>query len=69
MENKQMSKKPPSPDEPRPEAQDEGSPATKSPGDEPGSNEVEHQPDPNAQPIPDGHHKYTPRSPYTAGND
>ena len=36
--------------------------------DEPGSNAVEHQPDPEAKPIPDGEHKYVPRSPYTTGN-
>lgn len=32
---------------------------------EPGTNAVEHQPDPDAKPIPDGEHKYIPRSPYT----
>ena len=37
--------------------------------EEPGSNAVEHEPDPKAQPIPDGEHKYVRRSPYTAGND
>ena len=37
--------------------------------EEPGSNEVEHDPDPHAKPIPDGEHKYVPRSPYTTGND
>ncbi len=37
--------------------------------EEPGSNEVEHEPDPRAKPIPDGEHKYVRRSPYTAGND
>jgi hypothetical protein len=35
---------------------------------EPGSNAVEHEPDPNAKPIADGEHKYIPRSPYTSGN-
>ena len=35
----------------------------------PGSNAVEHEPDPAAKPIPDGEHKYIRRSPYTAGND
>jgi len=38
-------------------------------GEEPGTNAVEHEPDPKAQPIPDGEHKYIRRSPYTAGND
>ena len=37
--------------------------------DEPGTNAVEHEPDPDAKPIPDGQHKYVRRSPYTAGND
>jgi hypothetical protein len=46
--------------DPRPEAPQ---------GEEPGSNAVEHEPDPKAQPIPDGEHKYIRRSPYTAGND
>jgi hypothetical protein len=36
---------------------------------EPGTNAVEHQPNPDARPIPDGEHKYVRRSPYTAGND
>lgn len=34
-----------------------------------GSNAVEHRPDPKAEPLPDGEHKYVPRSPYTTGND
>jgi hypothetical protein len=52
----------PKPDKARPQA----------PGsteEEPGSNAVEHEPDPNAKPIPDGEHKYVPRSPFTTGND
>ena len=36
---------------------------------EPGTNAVEHEPDPSADPIPDGEHRYIRRSPYTAGND
>ena len=36
--------------------------------EEPGTNAVEHEPDPQAEPLPDGHHKYVPRSPFTAGN-
>ena len=36
--------------------------------DEPGTNAVQHEPDPKAEPIPDGEHKYHPRSPYTTGN-
>jgi hypothetical protein len=34
-----------------------------------GTNAVEHEPDPKAQPIPDGKRKYVRRSPYTAGNE
>lgn len=37
--------------------------------EEPGTNAVEHEPDPNAKPIPDGDHKYIRKSPFTAGND
>ena len=37
-------------------------------GEQPGSNAVEHEPDPDAEPIPDGEHKHIPRSPHTAGN-
>ena len=36
--------------------------------DERGTNAVEPEPDPNAEPLPDGEHKYVPRSPYTTGN-
>lgn len=36
-------------------------------GDE-GTNSVQHRPDPKAEPIPDGEHKYVPRSPYRTGN-
>ncbi len=43
-------------------------PATAETNDELGSNAVEHEPDPLAEPLPDGHHKHVPRSPYTAGN-
>jgi hypothetical protein len=37
--------------------------------EEPGTNAVQHEPDPRAEPLPDAHHKYHPRSPYTSGND
>jgi hypothetical protein len=37
--------------------------------EEPGSNAVQHEPDPNAKPIADGDPKHVPRSPYTTGND
>ncbi len=33
-----------------------------------GTNAVRHRPDPKAEPIPDGEHKYVPRSPYRTGN-
>lgn len=58
-----MSKKPSAPEA----ADDERRPPEPA-GDEPGTNEVEHEPDPNAKPIPDGEHKYIRRSPYTSGN-
>jgi hypothetical protein len=37
--------------------------------EEPGTNAVEHEPDPSAEPLPEGERKYVPRSPYTTGND
>ena len=37
--------------------------------EEPGSNAVEHEPDEQARPVPDGNPRYVPRSPYTTGND
>jgi hypothetical protein len=49
---------PPSADDKRPPPADE----------EKGTNAVEHKPDPKAEPLPDGGHKYVPRSPYTTGN-
>ena len=49
---------PPSADDKRPPPAEE----------ERGTNAVEHKPDPNAEPLPDGTHKYVPRSPYTTGN-
>ncbi|RYY53567.1 MAG: hypothetical protein EOO24_64240 [Comamonadaceae bacterium] len=33
-----------------------------------GTNAVQHRPAPKAEPIPDGEHKYVPRSPYRTGN-
>jgi hypothetical protein len=38
------------------------------PGAGDGSNAVQQRPDPKAEPIPDGEHKYVPRSPYRTGN-
>jgi hypothetical protein len=48
---------------------DAGRPPRRKPpqGDE-GTNAVQHRPDPKAEPIPDGEHKYVPRSPYRTGN-
>jgi hypothetical protein len=55
------------PRESAPQADDDRAPQ---PADQqPGSNAVEHEPDPKAKPIPDGEHKYVPRSPFTHGND
>jgi hypothetical protein len=53
---------------PAPAASDEGQNPERPEGEEPGSNAVEHEPDPEAKPIPDGEHKYVRRSPYTTGN-
>lgn len=42
-------------------------PAEPAPGDDAeGSNAVQHAPDPQAQPLPSGEHKYIPKSPYPA---
>lgn len=58
------------PKEPSPQGAGERPPAERPASeDEPGTNAVEHEPDPKAQPIPDGEHRYVRRSPYTAGND
>ena len=52
---------------PKPEA--EASRARRRPpSGQDGTNAVEHEPDPKAEPIPDGEHKYVPRSPYRTGN-
>jgi len=56
------------PSRPKPEADAPRGRRRKSPGGEEGSNAVQHQPDPKAEPIPDGEHKYVPRSPYRTGN-
>jgi hypothetical protein len=34
-----------------------------------GTNAVQHEPDPSADPIPDGEHRYVPRTGYNHGND
>ena len=59
-----MSTKPASP-----QSDDDAKHSQQTDDEEPGSNAVEHQPDPKAKPIPDGEHKYVRRSQYTAGND
>jgi len=52
-----------------PEAADDAQSPPQAPAhEEPGTNAVEHEPDPQAKPIPDGEHKYIRRSPYTSGN-
>jgi hypothetical protein len=55
------------PREPQPPAKDDKPKAPA--GQESGTNEVEHQPDDSAEPIPDsGSHRYIPPKPYTTGN-
>ena len=56
-----MSTRPPPPS-------DDGKPASHAPGEEPGTNATESEPDPDAKPIPDGHHKFVSKSPFRAGN-
>ncbi len=34
-----------------------------------GTNAVQHKPDPGADPVPDGRHRYQPRTGYSHGND
>jgi hypothetical protein len=54
----------------RPEADDDESaalPIGQREGE--GTNAVQHQPDPSADPMPDGEHKYLPRTGYSHGND
>ncbi|MDB5946813.1 MAG: hypothetical protein JWQ33_1839 [Ramlibacter sp.] len=34
-----------------------------------GTNAVQHEPDPAAEPVPDGRHRYEPRTGYIHGND
>ncbi|HSV82301.1 MAG TPA: hypothetical protein VLK85_24170 [Ramlibacter sp.] len=52
----------------KPKQQDVSRPRRPQPQGEEGSNAVQHRPDPKAEPIPDGEHKYVPRSPYRTGN-
>ncbi len=51
-----------------PEAADDPQRKPQHGNDEPGSNAVEHEPDPKAKPIPDGVHKFIPGSPFKGGN-
>ena len=48
--------------------EDPARPRRRQPAGDEGSNAVQHRPDPKAEPIPDGEHKYVPRSPYRTGN-
>lgn len=48
--------------------EDAGRPRRRPPQGDEGTNAVQHRPDPKAEPIPDGEHKYVPRSPYRTGN-
>ncbi len=57
-----------SPKQTSPDAADDKDPAQAPTDGERGTNAVEHKPDPNAEPLPDGEHKFVPRSPYTTGN-
>jgi hypothetical protein len=59
-----MSRKPDPPKAGDDDSRDAPEPAK----DDRGTNAVEHEPDPDAKPIPDGDHKYIRRSPYTSGN-
>jgi hypothetical protein len=53
----------------KPKQQEEaGRPRRKQSQADEGTNAVQHKPDPKAEPIPDGEHKYVPRSPYRTGN-
>lgn len=52
---------------PKPKA-DVNRPRRPPPQEKEGTNAVQHRPDPRAEPIPDGEHKYVPRSPYRTGN-
>ncbi|HET6829493.1 MAG TPA: hypothetical protein VFH35_12475 [Ramlibacter sp.] len=53
---------------PKQAPQADSRPARRKGTDEEGTNAVRHRPDPKAEPIPDGEHKYVPRSPYRTGN-
>ena len=52
----------------RPEAADDSGKTLPPEEDKPDTNEVQHHPDPKAEPIPGVDHKYHPKSPYTGGS-
>lgn len=53
-----------------PEKREERDPALPIGQDEgEGTNAVQHRPDPEAEPLPDGRHRYEPRTGYIHGND
>jgi hypothetical protein len=52
----------------RPQADSDNRAERRKGTDQEGTNAVQHRPDPKAEPIPDGEHKYVPRSPYRTGN-
>lgn len=52
---------------PKPQAPSSRSRRAPQAGEE-GTNKTQPRPDPQAEPIPDGEHKYVPRSPYRTGN-
>ncbi|MES2633507.1 MAG: hypothetical protein V4669_11080 [Pseudomonadota bacterium] len=55
----------PNPKSTDPAVPDSGRPA----GEDPGTNRIEHEPNPKADPIEGVDHKYIRPSPHTAGND
>ena len=52
----------------KPKAQGPGGRAERKPAPPGNGSNVQRRPDPQAEPIPDGEHKYVPRSPYRTGN-
>jgi hypothetical protein len=57
------------PKQPKPQARGGKDPSARRSGEEgEGTNATRRRPDPSAEPIPDGEHKYVPRSPYRTGN-
>lgn len=57
-----------SPKSKSPESRDDQGKPLPSEDDKPDTNEVQHHPDPTAEPIPGAEHKWHPKSPYTTGN-